>query len=121
MATVSINDLKIRLLQLKGIGYDKLLLHKKLVNQLDVTNQELNAISNEIESLTKLILDANNTALSEQESKKIETSPVINEKVSHIDVDPNQLQTILSPNASLGKTEVPKTKKTEHIIGRRTS
>jgi len=69
MATVTINELKIRLLQLKGIGYDKLLLQKTLTNQLDVVGQELIAISNELESLTKMIIDANNNAALEENKK----------------------------------------------------
>ncbi len=123
MATVSLNDLKIRLLQLKGIGYDKLLLQKSLSNQLEVLGQELIAISNEITSLTKMILDTNAAVQLEQEEKQLNEQRTNNDQqpMSHLTVDPNQLSNILSPNTTLGKTDIEKNKKTEHIIGRRTN
>ncbi len=122
MATVSLNDLKIRLLQLKGIGYDKLLLQKSLSNQLEVLGQELIAISNEITSLTKMILDTNAAVQLEQEEKVNEQRTNKDQTtVSHLAVDPNQLSNILSPNTTLGKSDIEKNKKTEHIIGRRTN
>jgi len=131
MATASINDLKIRVLQLKGMGYDKLLEQKDLTNKLSVLANELTAIDGEVTSLITVIEEAETAASTTTvpPSGTVNPPPQSNpiqapiDGNGHIKVDEKQLETILSPKSGAGKTKVakskPKTKKTSHTIGRR--
>lgn len=140
MATVSLNDIKIRLLQLKGLGYDKLLHRDKLNDELEVVHKELQQIDAEVQNLTVMISEAegqeqptsdgNPAAKTEQSDEQAaeESDPAQAEQTpppSHVKVDQQQLTNILSPKSTAGKTttskkdDKPKVKKTSHTIGRR--
>jgi len=120
MATASINDLKIRLLQLKGFGYEKLLHEKALLEDLDVTRNELEQVASEVASISAMLLDV---GAKEAESKTQEVPPAT-QNSGHVTVDQQQLSNILSPNSTVGKSDVvkiEKTAKTSHAIGRRSN
>lgn len=111
----NVNDLKIRLLQLKGLGYDKLLNRDTLQNQLDTINNELVAIAGELEALTKVILEV----------EGVPEGGGVGPTIQH-PVEPPPTQPVTSQNNKLPpapKTNTPpktKAKKTSHKIGRRT-
>ena len=135
MANVSINDLKIRVLQLKSLGYDKLLLQKSLDEQLVKVHKDLNSIAEEVTHLLEVIRQAEEQISQQPETQQpqiqtqtqsqpqtpaIQTPPTpssnpSDDKPTHVKVDETKLGEILSP------ATLQKQKKTEHNIGRRVS
>ena len=123
MATVSINDIKIRILQLKSLGYDKLLHHQSLLEQISKIERDLSAISDEVTTLMETLRVADEQIAAQQNQQQ---DPLIQPDISQsaqsenqpetfVKVDATKLGQMLSPNNS----NTPKSKKTEHNIGRR--
>ncbi len=72
MSNVNLNDLKIRVLQLKSVGYDKLIIQNELQEKLNKVQQELVLISQEIIAVIKMI----ESSQSEQSIIPPESDPV---------------------------------------------
>ena len=126
----NLNDMKVRLLQLKSLGYDKLLNKEELNSQLTTIEAELVAIAGEVKAITNIIIEA--------ESGITENTPENTPENTHVDENQNsestqQIGPELPPQTNGNKlppapkvtkaTKTPpkkdKVKKTSHKIGRR--
>ncbi len=121
---VNTNDLKIRLLQLKGLGYDKLLKKEDLTNQLIVIGNELVAIAGEVEALTKIIVEAEGSAVEGAPGQELGPTPPPPQPVVPPQngnklppAPPASTKTVAKKTKTTPKKE--KVKKTSHTIGRR--
>jgi|SRR6056297_2921438 len=131
MTTANINDLKIRVLQLKGLGYDKLLKKEELNSQLIQLDKELDAIAAEVKNIMTTLEQIEQTssetnASETSKSKDSDEEDGDDDKTkqqtsqSHVVVDEKELGNILSPQSNAGKRGKERKNKTSHTIGRRT-
>lgn len=127
MSTVNVNDLKVRLLQLKGVGYDKLLLRDSLQNQLALVKNELVAIDQEVKATSQMIVDVesnNNPNPGEGNVPPVDPNVTKVEPSGKAEETKEPKTTVgpqLPPPPAIGNAtpKIPKVKKTSHKIGRR--
>lgn len=144
MATLNLNDLKVRILQLKGIGYDKLRRRDEINVELTQLSSDLEAIDSEVTGLMSTLEEATAQMAQQQtppqgtqqtppaEDQTTETETTDNGAAvegnlsgTHVVVDQNALSAALSPTSKAAGNKKGKTKsnkrsdKTSHTIGRR--